>query len=154
MGSADWKRLKAGYGQAEKKAEREQAQALISMLPKVKIVTQKEEYLASLDTEERRRFLLREYFQKIDNLRVRKRKPSEATNKEQLSWLVCQKPFPQLFMYQEGDDTLFANCIAVRFTRFLSAYKLYLHLLKTEVKTAMTNKSAGYFEQPRTRNKV
>lgn len=147
---AQWQRLKNGYGSKEKYAEREQVKALVSMLPKVKIVTQKEEYLAGLDTQERKRVLLREYFEKIDKARVRK-KMAPRKQADVPSWLVCQKPFPQLFEYRKGDEELFADCLAVRFTRFLSAYKLYLHLLKTEVKTAMTNKSAGYFQDPRSR---
>lgn len=145
---AEYDRAKKGYGRAERNAEREQVKTLISMLPKVQIVTQKEEYLAGLDTQERKRVLLREYFRKLD-VKASARPP--ITQYTKLSWLVCQKPFPQLFEYREGDEILFEDCLAVRFTRFLSAYKLYIHLLKTEVKTAMTNKTVGYYRDPRNR---
>ena len=145
---AQYEKAKSNFGRKEKYAEREQVKALISMMPKVQIITQKEEYLAGLDTQERKRVLLREYFRKLD-LKASTRPP--VTQHTELSWLVCQKPFPQLFEYRKGDEILFEDCLAVRFTRFLSAYKLYYHLLKNEVKTAAVNKSAGYFKDPRNR---
>ena len=145
---AQYEKAKSNFGRKEKIAEREQVKALISMLPKVQLVTPKEEYLAGLDSQERKRVLLREYFRKLD---LGKSKRPAITQTSKLSWLVCQKPFPQLFENREGDEVLFEDCLAVKFTRFLSAYKLYMHLLKNEVKTASVNKSAGYFKDPRNR---
>lgn len=131
-------------GVDEKHSEREQVKALVSMLPKVKIISQREDYLAGLDSQERKRVLLREYF---DKLRRKQRPPKTVYQK--LAWIVCQKPFPQLFEYKEGDDVLFADCLAVKFTRFTAAYKLYIHLLKFELETARAAKSAGYYKEVR-----
>lgn len=145
---AQYERAKNNFDRKEKNAEREQVKTLISMLPKVKILSQKEEYLAGLDSQERKRVLLREYFSKLN--RSTNKRPI-ITQNTRLDWLVCQKPFPQLFHYRAGDEILFEDCLAVRFTRFHSAYKLYIHLLKNEVKQAITNKTAGYYKDPRNR---
>lgn len=124
--------------------EREQVKSLVSLLPKVKVQTRKEDFLASLDDADKRRFLLREYFKKAR----RTPRPAYSMHKK-LAWFVAASPFPQLFEYRDGDDELFANCKTVKFTNFLSAYKLYKSLLKFELDRARSLSRAGDYKNPR-----
>lgn len=123
--------------------EREQVKSLVSLLPKVKIQSRKEDYLASLDDADKRRFLLREYFKKL-----KKKRPSFSVNKK-LAWVVASTPFPQLFEYREGDAELFKNCNTVKFSNFLSAYKLYKSLIKFEYDRVKSLCRAADYKNPR-----
>jgi len=124
--------------------EREQVKSLVSLLPKIKVQSQKENFLETLDDADKKRFLLREYFTKL------KRKPRPPSSPfKRLSWLVTSSPFPQLFEYREGDDELFADCNAVKFTNFLSAYKLYKKLMKFEYDKVASMSKASFYCNPR-----
>ena len=123
--------------------EREQVKSLVSLLPKVRIQTRKEDYLASLDDADKRRFLLREYFKKMK----RKRPPFNISRR--LAWVVASTPFPQLFEYREGDEQLFKECNTVKFSNFLSAYKLYKSLIKFEYDKAKSLCRAADYKNPR-----
>jgi hypothetical protein len=138
------KKVPPKIGAATKKAEEEQVKALVSMLPKVRVTTRKEDYLASLDDADRRRFLLREYFNKLK----RPRAHVDRIN-ERLAWIVASTPFPQLFEYRRGDEELFKECTVVKFNNFRSAHKLYTTLLKFETSRARSLNTAAAYRNPR-----
>jgi len=128
---------------AKRNEERETVKSLVSLLPKIRVQSRKEDYLATLDDADKRRVLLREYFRKL-----RRKRPAYDMHKR-LSWLVSSTPFPQLFEFREGDEELFADCNVVRFTNFLSAYKLYISLLKFEIGRARSLTTASAYRNPR-----
>ena len=129
---------------ARKTPEREKVKALASLLPKITLDVPVIDYLAHLDAEDRKRYMLRQYFRK---LQVNNRPMRVAATK--MEFVVLTKPFPQIFEYKPGDDELFQEMGAVRFTAFRSAYKLLRHLLNAEIVQAKALRVAGYYKNPR-----
>ena len=120
----------------------EDTKGLLSLLPKIKVMTQKDSYLATLDDADRRRYLLREYFNKKS-----KRRPAFKLDRR-FEWIVLTKPFPQLFEYKSGDEELFAAFYPIKFRLFRVAYEFYKNLVKAELKEIKSKSTAGWYKNP------
>jgi hypothetical protein len=130
-----------------KKQKEQQAQdiakSLLPLLPKITYVSEKEEYLQRLDAEERRRFLIREYFDKKKRHGRKKLKPDTP-----FCWIVLSEPFPQLFEYRDDDEEFFSVFSPIKFKFFKYAYHYYLRLLKKRLRVAKNNRRASYYAYP------
>lgn len=120
----------------------EDTKSLLSLLPKIKVMTQKDSYLATLDEADRKRYLLREYFHK-----KHKRRPPLKPDRR-FVWVVLTKPFPQLFEYRAGDEELFSLFYPIKFKLFRDAYEFYKNLIKAELKVVKSKSTAGWYKNP------
>jgi len=113
--------------------------SLTSLLPKIRVLTPEEDYLASLTEADRKRFYLQEYFR-----RQRKRNPKKP-DQIPFSWVVLTEPFPQLFEYSDGDEDIFMPFKPIRFQKFKQAYSMYKALLYKTLQDCKDKRTAGHW---------
>jgi hypothetical protein len=126
----------------KEQAAQDIAKSLLPLLPKVKFLSQEEEYIQKLDTEERQRYLLRAYFDK----QKKRRKP--LTPQTEFCWIVLCEPFPQLFEYRNEDEEFFSQFSPIKFKFFKFAYHFYLRLIKQRLFIAKNNRRASFYSYP------